>query len=95
MLPFRCKQVSPGMIVLNTHHYSADKVYACEVRLAQISSMSAKGFLSDMIMVEAMTASGVLMGETGISRNLFAILFLFSHAGLTLALRWETIWKDA
>jgi hypothetical protein len=38
-----------------------------------------------MVMVKAMTARGVLMGEAGISRDLFTILLLFSHLAVTLA----------
>jgi hypothetical protein len=61
---------------------SADEVDAREVRLAQISSMPTEGFLSDVVMVKAMTTSSVLMGETWVSGDLFAILLLFRHDGV-------------
>ena len=38
--------------------------------------MPSKSFLGNMIVVEAVAASSVLMGEIGTSRDLFAILFL-------------------
>jgi len=47
--------------------------------------MATKGFLSDMIMVKAVTAGGMLMSEALVSGgDFFAVLLLFRHDGLML-----------
>jgi hypothetical protein len=64
-------------------NYSADEVDTREVRFPQISGVPSKGFLSNVIMVKAMAASGMMMSEGFLSGNLFVILLLFRH-GSTL-----------
>jgi hypothetical protein len=73
----------PGNLRKTCSDYSADEVDAREVRFAQISGMPSKGFLSDVIMVKAVAASGMVMSEGFLSSNLFVILLLFRH-GSTL-----------
>lgn len=72
-------------MLTDSYHHSSDEVHAREVNLAQVRSMSTKSFLSNMTMVKALTASGVWIGDASISRNLFVILLIFSHANWAFA----------